>query len=316
VRVEALIGQRLGEYLLEAEIGRGSMGVVYRARHVEQGQPAAVKVLLDALANDQSFVMRFTREARIVRTLQHPNIVRLLDAGQERGHIYFAMEYFPGSTAGHLVKERGRIIVGQVIEIAAQASDALAYAHTHGHLVHRDIKPENLLVDRWCRVKVLDFGLARVEGLESITRAGTVVGSLYYVSAEQLRGRKVDGRADVYALGVSMYEMLTGQRPYRGRTMTEMTDAILAGKAVPPSQIEPSISPALEAIVVRAMARELDERYASAAELHHDLRALQARATAGPALNQAFTAPDVADGPSVRMRLTLGPQPGVGRRAR
>ncbi|HEX9057494.1 MAG TPA: serine/threonine-protein kinase [Ktedonobacterales bacterium] len=307
--MESLVGQRLGAYHLEAEIGRGSMGIVYRGYHMEQGHPAAIKVLLEALATDDSFVTRFTREAHIVHNLQHPNIVRLYEAGRDRGRIYFAMEYFSGDTAGHLIKQRGRLPVGQVVEIAAQAADALAYAHTHGHLVHRDIKPENLLVDRWCRVKVLDFGLARVDGLESITRAGTVVGSLYYVSAEQVLGRTVDGRADVYALGVSMYEMLTGQRPFRGRTLTEMTDAILSGKAIPPSQLEPGVSPALEAIVLRAMARDLDHRYASAAQLHADLRTLQMRMTGAPASDQQVAAPDGADLPTTPLRLTLGFRP-------
>jgi serine/threonine protein kinase len=288
--VESLVGQRLGAYVLETEIGRGSMGVVYRAHHVEQGFPAAVKVLLDALASDESFVTRFTREAGIVRKLSHPNILRLYDTGTEGELLYFAMEYFAGSTAGQILKQRGRLPVGQVVEIAAQTADALNHAHTHGHLVHRDIKPENLLVDRWCRVKVLDFGLARVDGLHPITRAGTVVGSLYYVSPEQLMGQPLDGRSDVYALGVSMYEMLTGQRPYRGRTLSEMSEVILAGKAVPPSQIEASVPPALEAIIQRALARDLQWRYASAGELHDALRALQSsavRATPTIALNSS-----------------------------
>jgi len=275
--MDSLVGQRLGAYLLEEEIGRGSMGVVYRATQMETGAVAAVKVLLDALSSDDSFVMRFTREARIIQSLQHPNILRMFDTGQDQGRLFFTMEYFAGNTAGQLRKQNGRLPAGKVVEICAQAADALDYAHTQGHLVHRDVKPENLLVDRWVRVKVLDFGLARVEGLQSITRAGTVVGSLYYVSPEQLLGRQLDGRADVYALGVSMYEMLTGQRPYRGRTMTEMTDAILAGEAVPPSKLEPSVTPALERIVLRAMARERDKRHATAGELRDELRQFQSQ---------------------------------------
>jgi serine/threonine protein kinase len=306
--VESLVGQRLGAYLLEAEIGRGSMGVVYRAQHGGTGQPAAVKVLLESLTADQSFVTRFTREARIVRALQHPNIVRLYDAGQENGCIYFAMEYFAGSTAGQMLKQRGRIQVGLVVEIAAQAADALHYAHAQGHVVHRDIKPENLLVDRWCRVKVLDFGLARVEGIQSITRAGTVVGSLYYVPVEQLMGRHVDGRADVYALGVSMYEMATGKRPYRGRTLTEMSDAILSGQATAPSQLEPSVTPALEAIILRAMARDLKQRYTSAGELYTDLRNLQARTTAPPAMGQPYANGQAVPSAPQPSRPTGGPQ--------
>jgi serine/threonine-protein kinase len=303
----SLVGQRLGAYLLEAEIGRGSMGIVYRATHIEQGFVAAVKVLLDALASDASFVTRFTREARIVGALQHPNILRLYDAGQDRGHIYFAMEYFAGNTAGQLRKQQGRLPVGQVIEIAAQTADALEYAHVQGHLVHRDVKPENLQVDRWCRVKVLDFGLARVEGLESITRTGTVVGSLYYVSPEQLLGRQLDGRADVYALGISMYEMLTGQRPYRGRTLTEMTDAILKGVPVPPSQLEPAIPPALEGIILRALMRDRDRRYASAGQIHDELRALQAQLASESDLAPDHTPWDAATLPTVRSPAVVRP---------
>jgi len=273
--VGSMIGQRLGAYQLEAELGRGSMGIVYRARHTEQNKVYAIKVLLDALVTDTSFITRFTREAHIVATLNHPNLVRVYEAGREGEYIYFVMEYFPGSTAGQLLKERKRLPYGEVVEIAAQAADALAYAHATGRLVHRDIKPENILVDRWRRVKVLDFGLARIEGLDTITRQGTVVGSLYYVSPEQLLGRKLDGRTDVYALGVSMYEMLTGQRPYRGQTLPEMSDAILYGAATPPSKLEPTIPRSLEAIIARAMARDLAQRYPNADELYAALRALQ-----------------------------------------
>jgi serine/threonine-protein kinase len=298
--VTSLVGQRLGAYLLIAEIGRGSMGVVYQAQHSGTGQMAAVKVLLESLTEDQSFVTRFTREARIVQALHHPNIVRLYYTGHDHGHLYFAMEYFAGQTAGQILKRRGRIDVGAVIEIAAQAADALHYAHTNGHLVHRDIKPENLLVDRWCRVKVLDFGLARIEGVQSITKAGTVVGSLYYVSVEQLLGRQIDGRADVYSLGVSMYEMLTGHRPYRGRTLNEMTEAIVSGKAPAPSQVEPSVSPPLEAIIYRAMERDLTRRYATAEELHRDLRALQGQAAAQPGTAPDGATPEPPQAPGAR----------------
>lgn len=271
----SLIGQQLGDYILEAELGHGSMGVVYRARHATQNKPYAVKVLLEALSADMSFVTRFTREARIVGKLHHPNIVRVYEAGRQGQHLYFVMEYFPGSTAGQMLKERLRLPVGQAVEIIAQAADALDYAHAEGHLVHRDIKPENLMVDRWYRVKVLDFGLARVEGLHSITRAGTVVGSLYYVSPEQLLGQTLDGRTDVYALGVSLYELVTGARPYRGQTLTDMSEAIISGVATPPSQLEPSVSPELERIILRALARDLTQRYSRAGELYLDLRALQ-----------------------------------------
>ncbi len=285
---------------MEAELGRGTMGVVYRAQHAQTGKPFAVKVLIDVLSADVTFVTRFMREASVVARLNHPNIVRVYSSGRQDQHIYFVMEYFPGVTAGHMLRERKRLTWGEVIEIAAQAADALAYAHVEGRLVHRDVKPENMLVDRWRRVKLLDFGLARIEGMDAITRAGTVVGSLYYVSPEQLLGRKLDGRSDVYALGVSMYEMLTGQRPYRGQTLTEMSDAILYATATPVRQAEPSVPPELERIIARAMARDLSQRYASAGELHTDLRALQATlATNAPS--------DAPEGQQQQRRPTVGP---------
>lgn len=277
----SLVGQRLGAYQLDAELGRGTMGVVYRAQQAQSGKPFAVKVLIDALSADQTFVTRFMREATVVAQLNHPNIVRVFESGKQEQHIYFVMEYFSGVTAGHMLRERKRLPFGEVIEIAAQAADALAYAHREGHLVHRDVKPENMLVDRWRRVKLLDFGLARIDGMDAITRAGTVVGSLYYVSPEQLLGRKLDGRSDVYALGVSMYEMLTGQRPYRGQSLTEMSDAILYGTATPIRQTEPSTPPELERIIAKAMARDLNNRYQNASEMHNELRALQAALSAG-----------------------------------
>jgi serine/threonine-protein kinase len=273
--LRSLVGQQLGDYVLDAELGSGSMGAVYLARHLPQHTTVAIKVLLDSLASDVSFITRFIREARIISTLDHPNIVRVYDAGRQGEHIYFVMEYFPGSTAGQMLRERKRLPLETVVEIAIQTADALAYAHREGRLVHRDIKPDNLLVNERLRVKVLDFGLARIEGTRSITVAGTVVGSLYYVAPEQLLGHTLDGRADVYALGVTMYEMLTGQRPYRGQTLTEMSDAILSGTATPPSRLVASIPPEMEAIIGRALARDLDRRYRDASELYRDLRAFQ-----------------------------------------
>jgi eukaryotic-like serine/threonine-protein kinase len=277
--VSSLVGQRLGEYMLESELGHGTMGVVYRARHEGTGKQYAVKALIPVLAADLTFVTRFMREASVASQLKHPNIVRVYESGRQDQNIYFVMEYFPAQTAGQLLRERERrrLQPSEVIEIAAQAADALAYAHVEGRLVHRDVKPENMLVDRWRHTKLLDFGLARIEGMDGITRAGAVVGSLYYVSPEQLLGRKLDGRSDVYALGVSMYEMLTSQRPYRGQTLTEMSDAILYGSAIQPRQLEPTVPPELERIIAHAMARDLSQRYADAGQLRDDLRALQAR---------------------------------------
>jgi eukaryotic-like serine/threonine-protein kinase len=300
-----LVGRRLGDYLLESELGRGTMGVVYRARHVDSGQPFAVKALIPALSADLTFVTRFMREAAVASQLKHPNIVRVYESGRQDQHIYFVMEYFVGVTAGYMLRERKRLPALEVIEIAAQAASALHYAHVEGRLVHRDVKPENMLVDRWRRTKLLDFGLARIEGMDGITRAGAVVGSLYYVSPEQLLGRKLDGRSDVYALGISMYEMLTGQRPYRGQSLTEMSDAILYATAIPARQLEPSTPPDLERIIARAMARDISQRYADAGQLCDDLRMLQARLGGSSRPDQ----PPAYEGMDQSARPGVGSQP-------
>jgi serine/threonine-protein kinase len=274
--MESIDGRQIGQYIIECEIGRGSMGAVYRAHHLTTPQqPVAIKILLAALATDNSFITRFTRETEALRVMRHPHVIKILDAGQDSAMLYYVMEYINGTTVGSILKQRQRIPVIQAVEIGAQVADALDYIHTTGHLIHRDIKPDNIMVDRWVTAKVLDFGLARIDGAYTITRAGMVVGSLYYVPAEHLRGERIDGRADIYALGVSLYEMLTGERPFRGKTLQEMSKAIAAGNPVPPSLLEPTIPMDLEAIILKALARKREDRYARAGEMRDDLRRLQ-----------------------------------------
>ena len=270
--MSSLLGKRLGVYELQEEIGRGAMGIVYRGRQVTLDRTVAVKVLLESLVGDESFVTRFIREARIVASLSHPNIIHVYDAGVSESLLYFAMEFISGPTVAQLLKQEGRLPVAQAVEIAMQVASALDYAHVEARLVHRDVKPENMMLDRWGKIKVVDFGLARVAGTNVITRVGTVVGSLYYVPPEQLLGQKLDGRADVYALGVALYEMMTGQRPYRGRSLAEMTQAIISGPLTPPSSLEPSVPKELEIVLYKALMRDREQRFSSAAEFEAELR--------------------------------------------
>lgn len=293
--VSSYLGKRLGVYELEEEIGRGSMGIVYRGRQVTLERTVAVKVLLEGLSGDESFVTRFIREARIVASLSHPNIVHVYDAGYADNLLYFAMEYISGPTVAQLLKQGGRLPLAKAVEIATQVASALDYAHMEARLVHRDVKPENMMLDRWGKVKVVDFGLARVAGANSITRVGTVVGSLYYVPPEQLLGQKLDGRADVYALGVALYEMLTGQRPYRGRSLTEMSQAIISGPLTPPSTLEPSVPASLEALLYKALERDREQRFHSAAEFGAELHRWAASAAQSV---QTAPAPSPAQSPS------------------
>jgi serine/threonine-protein kinase len=274
-----LAGQILGGYQLEEEIGRGSMGMVYRGKQIALGREVAIKVLPRALAKDASYVARFIREAQIIAGLNHPNIVQIYDAGQQGGLLYFVMEYVQGPTIGSLLLIDGSLPQYIATEYSAQIADALDSAYKERNVIHRDIKPENLMLDRWGKIKVMDFGLARAPGQLQITLAKTIVGSIYYASPEQVWGQTLDNRSDIYALGVVLYEMVSGHRPFTGRTLPELTKAIVASTLRPPATYNPEISQELEQIILTAMARNRDERYENAGLMAQDLRSLHLRST-------------------------------------
>jgi serine/threonine protein kinase len=280
-----LAGQCLGGYELVEEIGRGSMGIVYRGRQIALGREVAVKVLSQALARDASYVARFIREAQIIAGLNHPNIIQIFDAGQQNGLLYFVMEYVQGPTIASLLQLDGTIPQYLAAEYSAQIADALDSAYSERNVIHRDIKPENLMLDRWGKIKVMDFGLARALGLQKITIAKTLVGSIYYASPEQVWGYTLDNRSDIYALGVVLYEMVSGHHPFTGRSLPELTQAIVNNPVRPPSSYTPELSPELEQIILVAMARIRDERYERAMLLSQDLRALNLQPE--PMLTQA-----------------------------
>jgi len=273
-----LAGQILGGYQLEEEIGRGSMGMVYRGKQIALGREVAIKVLPRSLAKDSSYVARFIREAQIIAGLNHPNIVQIFDAGQQNGLLYFVMEYIQGPTIGSLLQIDGPMPQHLAAEYAAQIADALDSAYKERNVIHRDVKPENLMLDRWGKIKVMDFGLARATGHQRITVAKTLVGSIYYASPEQVWGQPLDNRSDIYALGVVLYEMVSGHRPFTGRTLPELTQAIVKGVLKPPSTYNAELSPELEQIILTAMARNRDERYENAGLMAQDMRALNLRA--------------------------------------
>jgi eukaryotic-like serine/threonine-protein kinase len=270
-----LAGQSLGGYLLEEEIGRGSMGMVYRGKQIALGREVAIKVLPRALARDASYVARFIREAQIIAGLNHPNIVQIYDAGQQGGFLYFAMEFVQGPTIGSLLQIDTIMPQHLAAEYAAQIADALDFAYKERNVIHRDIKPENLMLDRWGKIKVMDFGLARAPGHQQITIAKTLVGSIYYASPEQVWGHTLDNRSDIYALGVVLYEMVTGQRPFTGRTLPELTSAIVSGPLRHPTTLNAELSPELEQIILTAIARQREDRYEQASLVAQDLRALR-----------------------------------------
>src|SRR5258706_9502845 len=272
-----LAGQSLGGYMLEEEIGRGSMGMVYRGKQIALGREVAIKVLPRSLAKDASYVARFIRETQIMAGLNHPNIVQIYDAGQQSGLLYFVMEYIQGPTIGSLLQIDGTMPQHLAAEYGAQIADALGSAYEECNVIHRDIKPENLMLDRWGKIKVMDFGLARAPGHQQITIAKTLVGSIYYASPEQVWGHTLDNRSDIYALGVVLYEMVTGHRPFTGRTLAELTQTIVGGMLYPPGTLNPEVAPELERIILTAMARNPDERYADPGLMSKELHALQLR---------------------------------------
>ncbi len=269
-----LAGQSLGGYQLEEEIGHGSMGVVYRGKQIALGREVAIKVLPKTLARDASYVARFIREAQIIAGLNHPNIIQIYDAGQQNKLLYFVMEYVQGPTLSSLLHLDGTIAQHMAVEYAIQIAEALDAAYRERHVIHRDIKPENLMLNRWGKIKVMDFGLARATGHQKITVAKTLVGSIYYASPEQVWGENLDNRSDIYALGVVLYEMVTGQRPFTGRSMPELTQAIIHGNPQPPSAHISALSHNLEHIILKALSLHREQRYEDASLMAQELRKL------------------------------------------
>jgi serine/threonine-protein kinase len=289
-----LAGNILGGYYLEEEIGRGSMGVVYRGKQIALGREVAIKLLPQSHARDASYVARFIREAHIIAGLNHPNIVQIYDAGQHNKILYFVMEYVQGPTLANLLHMDGSITPHLAIEYTAQIADALDVAYSERHVIHRDIKPENLMLDRRGKIKVMDFGLARATGQQKITIAKALVGSIYYSSPEQIWGQALDNRSDIYALGVVLYEMVTGRRPFNGRSMPELTQAIINGSPLSPRVYQPSLPQKLEQIILTALAKDRDQRYERAGLMAQHLRALNVQSSP-PAFQPLINSPTQPD---------------------
>ncbi|HVE66151.1 MAG TPA: serine/threonine-protein kinase, partial [Thermoanaerobaculia bacterium] len=273
-------GTRLGPYEIRGELGRGGMGEVYRALDTRLGRDVAVKILPTAFAADPENVQRFEKEARAVASLSHPNIVTLLDVGEEGGLRYAVAELVDGQTLRQRLAG-GALAPRDAADIAAQVAEGLAAAHAKG-IVHRDIKPENVVLTRSGLPRILDFGLAKrtpaPEASENeptqsalLTEPGIVAGTVGYMSPEQVRGEPVDGRSDVFSLGVVLWEMLTGHRPFRGDSQVETLNAILKEEP-PPNPALDRLPPELDRILRRCLEKRRESRYHSAADLAHDLR--------------------------------------------
>jgi len=261
-----------GRYRVLRKLGTGGMANVYLAEDQELGRRVAIKVLDDRHASDDQFVERFRREAKAAAALSHPNIVSIYDRGETDGTYYIAMEYLEGPNLKELVRQ-GTPSIRTAVAYTREILSALRLAHRRG-LVHRDIKPHNILVDAEGRLKVTDFGIAR-SGPSQMTEAGSIIGTAQYLSPEQARGAPVDQRSDLYSVGVVLYELLTGTVPFTGSTPLEIAMKHLSEVPKPPSRRRPDVPPDLDRVVLRALAKNPDERYQNAPEMDADLARIE-----------------------------------------
>ncbi len=285
-----------GRYRVISRVGSGGMADVYLAQDQLLGREVAVKVLHHHFAADQEFVERFRREASSAAGLSHPNIVGIFDRGEWNGTYYIAMEYVAGRSLKNVVREGGALDPALAIDIVVQILRAAQFAHKRG-VIHRDLKPHNVILDDEGRVRVTDFGIARA-GASDMTLTGSIMGTAQYLSPEQAQGYSVSASSDIYSVGVILYELLTGAVPFEGETAVAIAFKQVSAVPRPPSELNPALPPTLDAIVLRALAKDPAQRYASAGELiaaleheRHSLPAYSGAAVRGGAYGQGPQGP-------------------------
>jgi len=314
VTAQMLLG---GRYLVESELGRGGMATVFKGTDTVLGRPVAVKVLSPQYAGDANFVTRFRREAQSAARLNHPNLVSVYDTGTDDGIHFIVMEYVDAKTLADYLAGGGRIMPERAIEIAEAVCDALSMAHAHG-IIHRDIKPANIMITSKGDVKVTDFGIARViSGADTIAQTAAVLGTASYLSPEQAQSLPVDQRSDIYSLGVVLYEMVTGRPPFSGDSPVMVASKHVLEQPTPPSKLNRDVAPALEAVIMKALSKNPDNRYHDADEMRADLE----RARLGQPVQATPLLPETArtrviapSGPPTAVLPPVGPEDGERRR--
>ena len=264
-------GTRIGSYEIVDVLGHGGMGEVFRVRHLISDRIEAIKILLSASSTSTEMLDRFTREIRLLATLNHPNIAALHTAFHHDNQLVMVMEYVEGADLGRRLG--AGVTLKQAMEYARQVLTALEYAHARG-IIHRDIKPSNIMITLDERVKLLDFGLALGSPDSRLTTTGALVGSMHYIAPEQISGEPHDARSDMYAVGVTLYEMITGRLPIEGGTYPQVIAAHLQHRPVSPATLNVGVPEALSSVVMKALAKDTRERWQTAAEFLGALNAI------------------------------------------
>lgn len=294
----------LGRYEVLGELGQGAMGVVYKAKDPLIDRVVAIKTINLSLAMDEKeeYEGRFYQEAKAAGRLNHPNIVTIYDVGKSGNVAYIAMELLEGRELRDIMNEGALLPIDQVLNIVAQVAQGLAYAHEHG-IVHRDVKPSNIMVIRDGHVKITDFGIARMASSSVRTQTGMVLGSPKYMSPEQVMGKSIDQRSDIFSLGVMLYEMLTGQAPFDGENVNAIMYQTLNAVPPPPNMMNPAIPEMVNFIVAKALAKGVEDRYQNAKDFAADLRtcrdtlprSIQKVNLSGPPVGSEIKLPDTIE---------------------
>ncbi len=265
---------QLGRYEVLGELGQGAMGIVYKAKDPLIDRIVAIKTinLSMAMEEKEEYEGRFYQEAKAAGRLSHPNIVTIYDVGKSGEVAYIAMEFLQGRELRDIMNDSGSLPVDQVVDIVVQVAKGLAYAHEHD-IVHRDVKPSNIMIVRDGHVKITDFGIARMASSAVRTQTGMVLGSPKYMSPEQVMGKAIDQRSDIFSLGVMLYEMLTGVAPFAGENVNAIMYQTLNAVPAPPNTLNQSVPEMLNFIVAKALAKSLDDRYQNAKDFADDLKA-------------------------------------------